>query len=119
MSRLIIAGAVALAVIAGAAWWTMQGRNTDSADAAQNGDAAQEEVDTSSITEMTMGPEDAKVTITEYASFTCPHCATFHQTTFQDIKRDFIDTGAVRRADAVFRHFRDALQAAERVAERR
>jgi protein-disulfide isomerase len=42
-----------------------------------------------------MGPEDAKVTLTEYASFTCPHCATFHQTTFQQLKRDYIDTGKV------------------------
>jgi len=95
MSRLIIAGAVALAVIAGAAWWTMQGRNTDSADAAQNGDAAQEEVDTSSIVEMTMGPEDAKVTVTEYASFTCPHCANFHDNQFKKLKTDYIDTGKI------------------------
>jgi protein-disulfide isomerase len=45
---------------------------------------------------MTMGPEDAAVTIIEYASLTCPHCARFHATTFQELKRDFIDTGKVQ-----------------------
>ncbi len=31
----------------------------------------------------------------EYASFTCPHCANFHATTFKDLKKDYIDTGKV------------------------
>ncbi|RKF14210.1 DsbA family protein [Roseovarius spongiae] len=45
---------------------------------------------------MTLGSEDAPVTVTEYASFTCPHCATFHATTFEKLKADYIDTGKVR-----------------------
>jgi protein-disulfide isomerase len=48
------------------------------------------------ITDMTMGPADAKVTIIEYASFTCPHCAAFHETVFKPLKTDYIDTGKVR-----------------------
>ena len=48
------------------------------------------------IVEMTMGPEDAKVTLVEYASFTCPHCATFHKSTFKQLKSDYIDTGKIR-----------------------
>jgi protein-disulfide isomerase len=48
------------------------------------------------ITDMAMGPADAKVTIIEYASFTCPHCAAFHETVFKPLKADYIDTGKVR-----------------------
>ena len=48
------------------------------------------------ITEMTMGDENAPVTLIEYASFTCPHCAHFHEDQFQKLKRDFIETGKVR-----------------------
>lgn len=48
------------------------------------------------IREMTLGSDDAPVTVVEYASFTCPHCADFHETTFEDLKRDYIDTGKVR-----------------------
>ena len=43
-----------------------------------------------------MGAEDAKVTIVEYASLTCPHCATFHNQTFGELKERYIDTGKVR-----------------------
>jgi protein-disulfide isomerase len=48
------------------------------------------------IGDKTLGPADAKVTIVEYASATCPHCATFHTTTLQEVKKEFIDTGKVR-----------------------
>lgn len=54
------------------------------------------EVDTSSVVEMTLGAEDAPVTIIEYASYTCPHCATFHNGAFKDLKADYIDTGKVK-----------------------
>jgi len=53
------------------------------------------EIDTSGIVEMTMGPADAKVTVIEYASFTCPHCANFHKDQFQKLKADYIDTGKI------------------------
>jgi protein-disulfide isomerase len=45
---------------------------------------------------MAIGPVDAKVTIIEYASFTCPHCANFHAAVFKPLKADYIDTGKVR-----------------------
>jgi len=54
------------------------------------------EVDTSTIVEMVQGAEDAPVTIIEYASYTCPHCATFHSGPYKQIKKDYIDTGKVR-----------------------
>ncbi len=49
-----------------------------------------------------LGPADSKVTIIEYSSLTCSHCARFHETTFQSIKSDWIDQG---RALFVHRHF--------------
>jgi protein-disulfide isomerase len=46
--------------------------------------------------DVVLGPEDAKVTIIEYASLTCPHCAAFHTTTYPVLKERYIDTGKVR-----------------------
>ncbi|AUG54885.1 disulfide bond formation protein DsbA [Thalassospira marina] len=43
-----------------------------------------------------MGAEDAPVTIVEYASFTCPHCARFANDVFPDVKKELIDTGKVK-----------------------
>ena len=43
-----------------------------------------------------LGKDDAPVTIVEYASMTCPHCAHFNDTTFPELKTKYIDTGKVR-----------------------
>jgi protein-disulfide isomerase len=43
-----------------------------------------------------LGEENAPVTIVEYASMTCPHCAHFDETTFPELKKKYIDTGKVR-----------------------
>lgn len=48
------------------------------------------------LPEMAMGKADAKVTVVEYFSMTCPHCAHFHNDTFDKIKEKYIDTGKVR-----------------------
>jgi len=48
------------------------------------------------LPEMALGEENAKVTVIEYMSMTCPHCAHFHNTTFETIKKNYIDTGKVR-----------------------
>jgi protein-disulfide isomerase len=45
--------------------------------------------------DFSIGSVDAKVKLVEYASFTCPHCAHFHETVFKDLKKDYIDTGKV------------------------
>jgi protein-disulfide isomerase len=45
-----------------------------------------------------LGPADAKVTIFEYASLTCSHCAAFHTETYPKLKERYIDTGKVRFA---------------------
>jgi protein-disulfide isomerase len=54
------------------------------------------EVDTSTISDMVLGDENAPITIIEYASFTCPHCRSFHEGAFKKLKADYIDTGEVR-----------------------
>ena len=43
-----------------------------------------------------LGNADAPVTIVEYASMTCPHCAHFHETTLPELKTKYIDTGKAR-----------------------
>ncbi len=48
------------------------------------------------IIEMTEGDENAPVQIYEYASFTCPHCAKFHEGPYKKLKAEYIDTGKVR-----------------------
>jgi protein-disulfide isomerase len=49
-----------------------------------------------------LGKDDAPVTIVEYASMTCPHCAHFAETTYPELKKRYIDTGKVR---FIFREF--------------
>ena len=58
---------------------------------------------------MALGPANAPVTITEYASMTCPHCAAFNENVFPKIKSEYIDTGKVRY---VFREFPLDIKAA-------
>ena len=48
------------------------------------------------IPDRVMGSADAPVTVIEYASLTCSHCAHFATTTFPEIKKKYIDTGKVR-----------------------
>ena len=48
------------------------------------------------LPEMSIGKADAPVTIVEYMSMTCPHCAAFHNETFDAIKTKYVDSGKVR-----------------------
>lgn len=48
------------------------------------------------VVEMVLGSADAPVEVIEYASFTCPHCASFHRNTMPLIKQNYIETGQVR-----------------------
>jgi protein-disulfide isomerase len=62
-----------------------------------------------SLPDMALGPANASVTITEYASMTCPHCAAFNEAVFPKIKSEYIDSGKVRY---VFREFPLDIKAA-------
>jgi protein-disulfide isomerase len=95
--KTIATGLVSAAVIAAAAYWMTLGDQAPGPALAQE-TTTQEDgtpIDTSGIIEMTMGPSDAKVTIVEYASYTCPHCANFHKNQFKNLKAEFIDTNQV------------------------
>lgn len=54
------------------------------------------EVNRDLVKTMVLGKPDAPVTVTEYAWFTCPHCADFHASTWPRLKADYIDTGKVK-----------------------
>ncbi|MDR3494111.1 MAG: thioredoxin domain-containing protein [Ancalomicrobiaceae bacterium] len=49
-----------------------------------------------SLPEMEMGKSDAPVTVIEYSSLGCPHCAEFEKDVFPHLKKTYIDTGKVR-----------------------
>lgn len=49
-----------------------------------------------------LGDADAPITIIEYSSLTCPHCAQFHKDTLPDVKEKWVETGKAR---IVYRHF--------------
>lgn len=55
-----------------------------------------------SADDVVLGAEDAPVTLIEYASTTCGHCASFHAAVWDQLKENYIDTGRVR---FVFREF--------------
>jgi protein-disulfide isomerase len=114
MTRVLISGALALGLAAGLAFWMTRAPETPpslpvggaNATEADSDAAAQPDADSDAaaqpdaenapeVTEMTLGPADAPVTVMEYASFTCPHCADFHGSTFKKLKADYIDPGKV------------------------
>ena len=64
------------------------------------------------IADRVLGSADAKITVIEYASMTCPHCAEFHSGPFQILKTEYINTGKVRFVYRDFPLDRLALAAA-------
>lgn len=54
------------------------------------------------LPDIALGDANAPVTVVEYASLTCPHCATFHRDTLPEFKKRFVDSGQVR---FIFREF--------------
>ena len=45
---------------------------------------------------LSIGSKNAKVTVKVFSSLTCPHCATFHKSVFNDLKKNYIDKGLVK-----------------------
>lgn len=98
--RMALTGALAVVLTA------CGGANSDSPAPAADETAAAanpyEKTGEGALADMALGAKDAKVTVIEYASVTCPHCATFHEDIFPTIKADYIDTGKIR---FIFREF--------------
>lgn len=99
MLNKLIPAALGLAVVAGGAWYFAPNGTATTALSPMVGMAeaqtASDEVDRSLVQEMTLGDADAPITMVEYASFTCPHCATYHSGVFQTLKEEYVDTGKV------------------------
>lgn len=105
MNKLLGMTALAGAFALGGGWVLPQGDSVTLAGAAWAQEAATEaapaeaEAETTeavAVEDMFIGSVDAPVTIIEYGSYTCPHCATFHANQFQSLKADYIDTGKVK-----------------------
>ena len=91
----IILSAVGLAALAASAPRLIGDANAQSAAAALVAKPG-------ALPEMALGPAKAPVTVVEYASMTCPHCAAFEQNVLPMLRLKYIDTGKVR---FVFREF--------------
>lgn len=93
---LLTAGGAALA--AGAGWLVFKpGPNGEMTNLLAGVANAQEATgDPSRITDMVIGDANAPIEVIEYASYTCPHCASFHANQFKQLKENYIDTGKVR-----------------------
>ena len=100
MSRLAIVICAAIAVVAAGAaggyWLSRSNSSTPDYPLVNATEAQEANPDTSTIVDMVQGTRDAPVEIIEYASYTCPHCATFHLGPYRKIKKEFIDTGKVK-----------------------
>lgn len=91
---LLAAGGGAL-VAAGAGWMlTRPDPETGLLPGAANAQTAGGELP--EVTEMVLGDPDAAVEMIEYASYTCPHCASFHANQYELLKANYIDTGKIR-----------------------
>lgn len=94
LRRNLIAGGVAVVGLGG--WALTRPAKDLPFDPLMAANAQEVTGDPSLIPDMVMGAADAPVEIIEYASFTCPHCATFHAEVYPLLKADYIDTGKVR-----------------------
>lgn len=96
MSRIATVICAAVALAAGGFWLTQSPNTVPVPELIGSAEAQEADIDTSTVVEMVQGAKDAPVEIIEYASFTCPHCAKFHEGPYKQLKKDFIDTGKVK-----------------------
>lgn len=95
----LFAGAVALVAAAGGAYWMTRDAGPALPSSMSTAAVAQEATTVSEaqmVPDMVLGQAEAPIEVIEYASFTCPHCASFHATVFEDLKGNYIDTGKIR-----------------------
>ena len=96
MNRLALLAIAVIAVGIGAYVLFAPSQNAEPMNltAAANAQEASD-IDISGIVEMQIGNADAPVTVIEYASYTCPHCANFHNGPYKQLKAEYIDTGKI------------------------
>ncbi len=94
LHRRELLAASALLSIAGAGIATLRPVWAD--DRPADGPPAADLADAGPDGDVMLGSDKAPVTIIEYASMTCPHCAHFSETTFPELQKRYIDTGKVR-----------------------
>jgi protein-disulfide isomerase len=99
--RKFISGLLAVTALAGVALLTAEPSFAQRKDGPAEV-SVEELMKPTDLPEIAAGPADAKVTIVEYASMTCPHCAHFTNDVFEPFKKKYIDTGKVRY---IFRDF--------------
>ncbi len=63
---------------------------------AANAQSSDADAGATEIIDMVQGAEDAPITVIEYASFTCPHCARFHSDVYKLLRKNYIDTGKIK-----------------------
>jgi protein-disulfide isomerase len=99
-SLLLGSGAAVVAVGGYGAWSVLGGSETAPGltliEPAAAQTATDAPLDLSRVEEMVLGNPDSPVEVIEFASYTCPHCASFHAGAFQQLKREYIDTGLIR-----------------------
>src|SRR5689334_7598397 len=105
----LIYGAIAVVIAAGGTFWGLGYFGNSGGPLA--GLAATSQSVEIKPTDMVHGKPDAKVTIIEYASMTCPHCAAFQKEVVPLLTKDYIDTGKVK---LIFREY--PLDGAARLA---
>ncbi|MPQ94404.1 DsbA family protein [Thioclava sp. JE_KL1] len=91
----ILGGAAVMGLLATGGWYASQHSEASLITAAQAQEAtANKDVET--LPDVVLGQEDAPVTVIEYASYTCPHCAEWHKVEYPQLKKNYIDTGKVK-----------------------
>jgi protein-disulfide isomerase len=89
--RTFVTGTSALAILA-----VLDAKLGASALAQAAAPSTAELMETGVLPDQSIGKEDAPVTVIEYASMTCGHCATFHTNPYPEFKKRYIDTGKAR-----------------------
>ena len=99
--RLVMAGLTSALLVA-TPTWADDATKGETAATAEEKAKAETKVETAApeskyvVGDVVLGDANAPVTVIEYASFTCPHCASFHLNVWDKFKENYIDTGKVK-----------------------
>jgi protein-disulfide isomerase len=121
LRNLLIAGVVVIvAGVAGFLVWQhyqtsapIAGSPVPAADAADSTTPIDSPMAKQQPDDLVLGSPDAPITMIEYSSLSCPHCARFQKDVLPKIKTDFIDTGKVKLIQRDFPLNKPAIQAAQ------